>query len=106
MVNVTIIGLAICLLLATLQVQAQSRCDTACANDSSCSSNQCVLTSCADTTSCYQYCLRCNEIETCYGNGPSCPITVTKVANSTNKLSSSILLSFFYIIFLCVTKMN
>ena len=50
-------------------ISAQNRCDKACANDQSCSSNQCVLTSCSDTGTCYYYCLKCNDIVTCYAVG-------------------------------------
>ena len=104
MVSLRIAVLVMCLILALSQAQAQTtRCDTACANDVSCSSNQCVLTSCSDTSSCYQYCLRCNDIQTCYGTGPSCPVTVTQL-NSSNQFRVSLILTVSSLIILWITK--
>ena len=86
MTNLSIICLALFLIsCSSSQTQAQTnRCTTACANDVSCNTNQCILTSCLDTVPCYQYCLQCSGIVTCYGIGPSCPITMTQNQNQTS----------------------
>ena len=112
MVNLTqklclLLGIAvICLTVTTTYVQAQTtRCDTACAKDESCSSNRCTLTRCSDTTSCYQYCLRCNDIETCYGTGPSCDYSGNTIQNnSSTQKTYSIFLAIFSLALLCISK--
>ena len=47
--------------------QAGNRCDSACANEPSCASGRCKISSCFDTGTCYQYCVSCKDVEQCYG---------------------------------------
>ncbi len=48
------IFLVLCLTLCSISAQNQpTRCETACSNDQSCRTNQCVLTRCSDTGWCY-----------------------------------------------------
>lgn len=53
-------------------IRAQSRCDTACANDASCSAGICSLSRCSDTGGCYELCFKCAGIETCSSVGLTC----------------------------------
>ncbi len=78
--------LIFCLLMINFNkmVNAQSRCATACQNNPQCSSGVCTLASCSDTTSCYQFCLNCNSVITCYGSGNGCSFT-----NALVQISSS-----------------
>ena len=59
---------AIVLVVALLSgAQAATRCDTICLTDPKCSSSGCSVSRCYDTGSCFQYCLSCQNVETCYG---------------------------------------
>lgn len=95
------LGVTLCLIVSS--TLAQTRCNSACANDLACSSNQCQLTSCSDLGSCYQYCLKCNDITTCYATGTTCDFSGGIQTNASNKVKFSIYLSiltfFLYNIF-------
>lgn len=52
--------------------RAQSRCDTACSNNSDCSQGLCYLSKCSDTPTCFIYCLICGGDEKCYATGTTC----------------------------------
>jgi len=45
-----------------------------------CASGACSLSSCTDYASCYQFCLKCGNTETCYGSGEGCNFTNLYVA--------------------------
>lgn len=70
---ILILALVVCVSLK--MVNGQSRCDAACANDSSCRSGLCSLSKCSDSGTCYEFCLRCAGIETCYASGDTCKST-------------------------------
>ncbi len=104
------IGLFVILLGFTFNssVYAQSRCDTACANDMSCKTGLCILTKCSDDggdVGCFEYCLNCAGIETCYAMGETCNYTGNVVrlgsTSSSNELqSSSKMLYIYFLLFL------
>lgn len=102
-----ILGLAICIAVTSTfaQTPTTTRCDTACANDESCRTNKCALTRCSDSGTCYQFCLRCNEIETCYATGGTCDYSGNTIqVNSSNKMKYSYVLGIFLLTFLCISK--
>ena len=80
-----------CLSVLICSASAQSRCDTACALDTTCKTGLCVLTKCSDDGSCHEYCLNCAGVETCYATGNTCDYsnTVRLYLNSSNNLKYS-----------------
>ena len=77
-------------LIITKQIECQSKCDTICASDSRCSSGQCLLSKCSDSETCFEFCLRCNNVDTCYASGPACDYSNGAIVyNSSNKSTQS-----------------
>ena len=72
------------------QIDCQSRCDTICASDLRCSSGQCLLSKCSDRETCFEFCLRCYDVETCYASGATCDFSDGTInLNSSNKNTQS-----------------
>ena len=84
----------LCLLLVVFNksalVSGQSRCSTACQNNPSCLSGVCTLASCTDTTSCYQFCLNCSGVVTCYGSGSGCSFSASLVQVTSDSPSNKL----------------
>ncbi|RNA32602.1 hypothetical protein BpHYR1_038730 [Brachionus plicatilis] len=75
-------------------VQAQTRCDTICANDFRCNSGRCILTECSENDLCFKYCFNCGGNETCYGSGPDCDYSSNLIYLNSNSLQISYVLLF------------
>jgi len=103
-----VLYIALCLTVSSTFAQSSAnstRCNSACANDLSCSSNQCSLASCSDTGSCFQYCLQCNDITTCYATGTTCYFTSgLQTTNISNQTKYSIYLTVFSFLLFYVSK--
>ena len=88
-----LIILAVVLTVSLVEGQGQSKCDTVCANDPSCSVGKCILTQCTDSNSCFKYCLNCNGVETCYASGHACERAYNVVVLGSSSTKSSILIA-------------
>ena len=51
------------------QTEAFGKCDTICQSDPSCASGGCTVSRCTESGPCFQYCVSCKNVETCYGTG-------------------------------------
>lgn len=77
------------LMAVVVNGQGQSKCDTICANDNSCSTGRCILTHCSDSSACFKYCLNCAGVETCYASGQSCERAYNVVVLGSTSVKSS-----------------
>jgi hypothetical protein len=57
------------LFLVIYLTNAQSRCYTICDQDKDCKTGKCLLTECKDTEKCFEFCFKCDGIQTCYASG-------------------------------------
>ena len=75
-----------------LRTEAQAKCDKICSDDYNCNSGRCILTQCSDLPDCFQYCLNCAGLESCYGSGSACNYTanIVRLGSSTLKYSVSL----------------
>lgn len=88
--NIVLVGLLLIAVppsnvLVRAQTSTGTRCLNACQNSPTCASGLCTLQSCTDTGTCYEYCLNCSGVVTCYASGYGCSF------NSSSSLKFSLL---------------
>lgn len=71
-INIALLLVVVVVTALAPLVRGQSRCVNACKNSPTCATGLCTLQSCTDSGTCYEYCLNCAGVVTCYASGYGC----------------------------------